>query len=168
MGTRNHANGLTFVTRAHTMRKRQFCTVRKFLTDCTDSAFAKGHITNEAMSDRANQSANQSEHPTLNQDPTAIVMGAEEARREWRTVVDTVLAGEDVIVERYSRPTVAVIAYDDYAAIRHELETLRAQRRSEQLRAAWKQGRIKTLPWESTTQQSDLNVIEGSHASVRE
>jgi prevent-host-death family protein len=76
-----------------------------------------------------------------------IIMGAEEARREWRNVVDTVLAGEDVIVERYSRPTVAVIAYDDYAAIRHELEELRAARRTHQLRVAWQQGKIKHLPW---------------------
>src|SRR5690554_364234 len=73
----------------------------------------------------------------------AKVMGSEEARREWRTVLDTVLAGEDVVVERYSRPAVAVIAYDDYAAILHELEEIRATRRMEQLRAAWQQGKIK-------------------------
>lgn len=80
----------------------------------------------------------------------AKVMGSEEARREWRTVLDTVLAGEDVVVERYSRPAVAVIAYDDYAAILHELEEIRATRRMEQLRAAWQQGKIKALPWDSS------------------
>ena len=78
----------------------------------------------------------------------AKVMGAEEVRREWRTVVDAVLAGEDVVVERYSRPAVAVIAYDDYAAIRQELEELRATRRTNQMRTAWEQGKVKALPWE--------------------
>ena len=83
----------------------------------------------------------------------AKVMGAEEVRREWRTVVDAVLAGEDVVVERYSRPAVAVIAYDDYAAIRRELEELRATRRTNQLRTAWQQGKVKALPWEAPGEQ---------------
>jgi PHD/YefM family antitoxin component YafN of YafNO toxin-antitoxin module len=80
------------------------------------------------------------------------VMGAEEVRREWRTVVDSVLAGEDVVVERYSRPAVAVIAYDDYTAIRQELEEMRTTRRTNQLRAAWQQGKIKALPWDQPEQ----------------
>lgn len=75
-------------------------------------------------------------------------MSAEAARREWRTLVDGVVAGEDVIIERYARPAVAVIAYDDYTAILQELEEMRAQRRTEQLRAAWQQGKLKALPWE--------------------
>ena len=75
-------------------------------------------------------------------------MSAEAARREWRTLVDGVVAGEDVIIERYARPAVAVIAYDDYAAILQELEEMRAHRRTEQLRAAWQQGKLKALPWD--------------------
>jgi prevent-host-death family protein len=78
----------------------------------------------------------------------AKTMSAEEARREWRYLVDAAIAGEDVIVKRYSRPAVAIIAYEDYAAIRQELEEMRAQRRSEQVRAAWQQGKIKALPWD--------------------
>jgi PHD/YefM family antitoxin component YafN of YafNO toxin-antitoxin module len=80
----------------------------------------------------------------------AKVMGAEEVRREWRTVVDSVLAGEDIVVERYSRPAVAVIAYDDYTAIRQELEALRATRRTHQLRMAWQQGKVTNLPWDES------------------
>jgi prevent-host-death family protein len=90
------------------------------------------------------KSLNGSMHETIQ----AKVMGAEEVRREWRNVVDTVLTGEDVIVERYSRPAVVVIAYDDYEAIRRELEEVRATRRTNQLITAWQQGKIKTLPWQ--------------------
>lgn len=75
-------------------------------------------------------------------------VSAEEARREWRNLVETVLGGEDVVVERYARPAVAIIAYDDYTAIRQELEEMRAIRRTNEVRVAWQQGKIKALPWE--------------------
>ena len=75
-------------------------------------------------------------------------MSAEEARRAWRRLVYDVLAVEDVVIERYARPAVAVIAYEDYAAIRQELEEMRAQRRTRDLRAAWQQGKLKALPWD--------------------
>ena len=84
----------------------------------------------------------------MNEDLRLRVMGAEEVRREWRSVVDAVVAGEDVVVERYARPAVVVIAYEDYQAIRAELEELRAVRRTEQLRTAWQQGKVRQLPWQ--------------------
>jgi hypothetical protein len=87
------------------------------------------------------------------------VMGAEEVRREWRTMIDGVMAGEDVVVERYARPAVAVIAYDDYVAIRQELEEMRATRRTQQLRADWQQGKIKALPWEQPENELPGNDV---------
>lgn len=99
-----------------------------------------------------------SPHSHSEQERDTKTMSAEEARRTWRTLVDRVVAGEDVVVERYARPAVAVIAYEDYAAIRGELEEMRAARRALAVRAAWRQGKIKTLPW----QEADLPG--GEHA----
>jgi prevent-host-death family protein len=87
------------------------------------------------------------------------VMGAEEVRREWRTVVDSVIAGEDVVVERYSRPAVAVIAYADYEAILEELEDLRAARRADAIRDAWLNGKVKGIPWEEAKAELRANGL---------
>jgi prevent-host-death family protein len=89
----------------------------------------------------------------------AKLMGAEEVRREWRAVVDSVVAGEDVIVERYSRPTVAVIPYADYEAILEELEDLRAARRADAIRDAWLSGQVKGIPWEEAKAELRANGL---------
>ena len=103
----------------------------------------------------------------LNSDDQVITMSAEEARRTWRSLLDVVITGEDVVVERYARPTVAVISYEDYAAIRHELEEMRAIRRTKQMRTAWQQGKLKALPWEMPTDGSTDAIVEaGEHAEA--
>lgn len=51
------------------------------------------------------------------------------ARNSWREVVDTVQTGKsDVVVERYGKPMIAVIPYDDYVALQDALEDIRAAR----------------------------------------
>jgi PHD/YefM family antitoxin component YafN of YafNO toxin-antitoxin module len=90
---------------------------------------------------------------------SAKVMGAEKVRREWRTIVDTVVAGEDVVVERYSRPAVAVIAYADCEAIRDELEDLRSARRADAIRVAWLNGKRKGIPWKQARAELRVNRL---------
>jgi hypothetical protein len=92
----------------------------------------------------------------------AKIISAEEARREWRSIVDHVLAGEDFVVERYSRPSVAIIAYDDYAAIHPQLEEMRIARLTDQVRVAWQQGKIKVLPWDERAPDTGPERTQGS------
>jgi prevent-host-death family protein len=103
------------------------------------------------------------------QEEETKTMSAEEARRTWRALVDRVVAGEDVVVERYARPAVAVISYEDYTAIRSELEEMRAQKRAQALRAAWQQGKLRTLPWHemdaTASQPSPTPLPSGTSAS---
>jgi len=68
------------------------------------------------------------------------VLSTNEARNKWRDVVDAV-SGEQtcIVVERYGKPMVAVIAYADYVALQDELDDLQAARRAAPAYEAWRQ-----------------------------
>ncbi|MCC6455786.1 MAG: type II toxin-antitoxin system Phd/YefM family antitoxin [Caldilineaceae bacterium] len=76
------------------------------------------------------------------------VMTAEEVRRGLGDVFDVVVAGQDVVIERRSKPVVAMIRYEDYAAIQEELEDLRDAQRAREVLEAIRSGKMKTVPWE--------------------
>jgi prevent-host-death family protein len=76
------------------------------------------------------------------------VMTAEEVRRGLGDVFDAVVAGQDVVIERRSKPVVAMIRYEDYAAIQEELEDLRDAQRAREIHEAIRSGKMKTVPWE--------------------
>jgi hypothetical protein len=59
------------------------------------------------------------------------VMEAEAVRREWREVIDTVLAGSNVVVGIDNKPLVAVIHYEDYLALQEQIEDLQDIRLAE-------------------------------------
>jgi prevent-host-death family protein len=77
-----------------------------------------------------------------------------EARQSWRSLLDKVLQGEDVIIERNGKALAVMIPLEDYEAIREELDDLRAARRAEVLYAAWKRNPEIAEPWEEV--RSDL------------
>ena len=45
----------------------------------------------------------------------AKVISSDQARAKWREVLDTAVAGENVIIERYGKPVAVIIPYQDYA-----------------------------------------------------
>ena len=52
-----------------------------------------------------------------------------EARARWRDMLDLAQTSDtDVIITRYNKPVVAVVAYEDYIAVQEELHKRRAQR----------------------------------------
>ena len=76
------------------------------------------------------------------------VLDSNTARTQWRDVLDTAGAGDaDVVVARYGKPMVAVIAYDDFVALQEELEELRASRRAAVAYEAWKRDPDRARPW---------------------
>jgi prevent-host-death family protein len=54
-------------------------------------------------------------------------------RRHWRDVVDYVVKGEHVVVNRSGKPLVAIIPYEDFRALIEELEDLHDSRRLTQI-----------------------------------
>jgi prevent-host-death family protein len=83
-----------------------------------------------------------------------LSMKSHEARQSWRSLLDRVLQGEDVVIERNGKALAVMIPMEDYEAIRDELDDRRATRRAEALYAAWKQNPETAEPWEEV--RSDL------------
>lgn len=79
---------------------------------------------------------------------SAQILDSNQARLKWREVLDAATAGDDVIVERYGKPTAAVIPYEDYEALLDELDDLRAARRAAAVYEAWKRDPSTARPLE--------------------
>lgn len=86
-------------------------------------------------------------------------LDSNKARTQWREILDSASSGNmDVVVERYGKPVVAVIAYVDYVALQEEIDDLRATRRAAEAYEAWKQDPGRAKPWEGV--EAEL-VAEG-------
>jgi len=58
------------------------------------------------------------------------ILDSNQARKHWREMLDTVLADDtDVVITRYNKPVVTLLAYEDYLSIQHELARRRAERK---------------------------------------
>lgn len=56
-------------------------------------------------------------------------LDSHQARNHWRQLFDAVLTDHtDVIITRYNKPVVTVIAYEDYLAVRDALAVRRQER----------------------------------------
>lgn len=71
-----------------------------------------------------------------------------QARQSWRSLLDNVLKGEDVVIERNGKALAVLIPIADYEKIRDELDDLRAARRAEAVYEAWKRNPEIAEPWE--------------------
>jgi prevent-host-death family protein len=72
-----------------------------------------------------------------------------QARQSWRSLLDHVLKGEDVVIERNGKALAVLIPFADYDKIRDELDDLRAARRAEAVYEAWKRNPEIAEPWEN-------------------
>ena len=56
---------------------------------------------------------------------TVIKMSSDEARSKWREVIDTAVAGNHVVIERYGKPVVTIVAHSDYKESFGQAEVVR-------------------------------------------
>lgn len=64
---------------------------------------------------------------------TVRTLDSNQARNNWREMLDAVLSDDtDIVITRYDKPLVTVVAYEDYLAVRDELKKQRAARRARQ------------------------------------
>lgn len=75
------------------------------------------------------------------------VLSSDEARTRWRDIMDAATAGEDVVVERYGKPTVAVIPYGDYLELLDALDDLRSARQARMALEEWRRDPTTARPW---------------------
>ena len=60
---------------------------------------------------------------------TITMLDSNQARNKWREMLDRVLINNtDVVITRYNKPVVTVVAYEDYLIIQDELAKRRAER----------------------------------------
>jgi prevent-host-death family protein len=71
-----------------------------------------------------------------------------QARQDWRSLLDKVLQGEDVVIERNGKAVAVLIPIEDHNQIRDELDDLRAARRAAAIYEAWKHHPEDAEPWE--------------------
>jgi PHD/YefM family antitoxin component YafN of YafNO toxin-antitoxin module len=61
------------------------------------------------------------------------ILDSNRARNNWRGMLDAVLSDEtDIVITRYDKPLVTVVAYEDYLAVQDELTKKRAARKARQ------------------------------------
>jgi prevent-host-death family protein len=87
------------------------------------------------------------------------VMQADAVRSEWRDVMDQVVAGGTVLVERYRKPVVAVISYEDYLAVRETLEDLQDIRLAEAALAEYRRDPSRAMPVEEYMAARDAKDV---------
>jgi prevent-host-death family protein len=61
------------------------------------------------------------------------IVGSNQARNNWREMLDTVMAQDvDVIVTRNNKPIVTLMSYENYLIVKDELVRRRAERKTRQ------------------------------------
>lgn len=94
----------------------------------------------------------------------AQTMKSEEARLAWRNILDAAHAGEDVVIQRYNKPTAVLISYEDYVAVLEELDEIRFARRAQKAYDEWKQDPTTAVPWEEAKAQLLADGVIGEEA----
>jgi prevent-host-death family protein len=85
---------------------------------------------------------------------TLRTMNSEQARTEWRTLLDLASQGDvDIVIERHGKAVAAVISYETYRALQSALAEIRAgasvHQRGQQMAAVLEQ--LAQLPDRSET-----------------
>jgi antitoxin (DNA-binding transcriptional repressor) of toxin-antitoxin stability system len=62
---------------------------------------------------------------------STITVTSDQARINWRDMIDTAFAGSDVVIERYGKPMVAVVNYDQWQRMRRQFLAMLDQRSQE-------------------------------------
>jgi prevent-host-death family protein len=70
------------------------------------------------------------------------------ARENWRDLLDNIVAGGDVVIERNGKPVAAMIPIDDFNALQDHLEDLRDARRVAEIYEAYKRDPSAARPYE--------------------
>lgn len=84
---------------------------------------------------------------------TTKTLDSKQARDHWREIVDLVLTEHtEVVITRYNKPVVTVVAYEDYLAVRDELVKRRAARRS----------------WQRTEDEALATMLASEHVLARD
>ena len=79
---------------------------------------------------------------------TVATLDSNEARAQWRNLLDRAGEGEtDIVITRYGKPVATLIDYDDWVALQEELDDLRAGRRANAIYQEYLRDPSTARPW---------------------
>jgi prevent-host-death family protein len=81
-------------------------------------------------------------------------VSSEKARTQWREIIESAIAGNDIVIERYGKPMVAVIPYEDFLELEELLEEMRETREAQIVLKEWQRDAATARPWDEV--KSDL------------
>jgi antitoxin (DNA-binding transcriptional repressor) of toxin-antitoxin stability system len=81
-------------------------------------------------------------------------ISSEKARTQWRDIIESAIAGNDIVIERYGKPIVAMISYEDFLELEEILEEMREAREAEIVLDEWQRDASTARPWDEV--KSDL------------
>jgi prevent-host-death family protein len=91
------------------------------------------------------------------------VMQADQVRSDWRDVMDEVSAGKStVLVQRYKKPVVAVISYDDFLVLQERIEYLEDLEDARKARAEYERD-----PSTAISVQEMIAALEHDHGEEK-
>ena len=99
---------------------------------------------------------------------TANIMNSDDVRSGWGDLVDSVITGTAVLVGRGNKPVVAVIHYDDFVALREQLEDLNDLRQAEAAIAEYERDPSTARPWEEIKAEWDARDAAQEQAATDE
>ncbi len=85
--------------------------------------------------------------------PTKVKSG--DARANWRSILDQVFTGKDMLIERNGKEIAVMIPAVDYAQIRETLEEMRAVREADTAYQEWKKDPSVARSWDKITAELD-------------
>ena len=91
----------------------------------------------------------------------ARTMSSDEARSNWRRLLESALTGDnDTVIERYGQPIAALIPYADYIAVLETLEDLRSARRAMPALEEWQADPSTAQPWRELFAELSVDVSD--------
>ncbi len=85
--------------------------------------------------------------------PTKVKSG--DARANWRSILDQVFIGKDMLIERNGKEIAVMIPAVDYAQIRETLEEIRAVREANAAYQEWKEDPSVARSWDEINAELD-------------
>lgn len=74
-------------------------------------------------------------------------ISSDQARAKWREMLDITNSGNNIVIERYGKPTAALIPYQDFIELTEVIEELQDIREARAALAEWQQNPDSFTPW---------------------
>jgi len=65
---------------------------------------------------------------------TTLTLKSDEARQQWRDILDKARMGARVVIERYARPDAVIVGYEQFNALLQRIQELEAWQEAQRIK----------------------------------